>query len=226
VLERERRSGSGSTTRRASGSARSQKQGREESASARDAVHRQHDELRALLASDAPDAGAVMAKADAIGAAETALQKQRLRTMLAVRALLTSEQRRELVKIHEEFRARRGRRGDSTERPAGAIAASASNVAAGGPHVRQSRAPGCSASRSRSCRRRWAGSRGAQLASAVSNAGALGIIETSSGELDAMRDEIRKMRELTDSRSASTSRRLFVRDPSIVDFVVEQGVRS
>src|SRR4051794_25065663 len=37
-----------------------------------------------------------------------------------------------------------------------------------------------------------------QLASAVSNAGGLGIIETSSGELDAVREEIRKMRELTD----------------------------
>ena len=35
----------------------------------------------------------------------------------------------------------------------------------------------------------------AQLASAVSNAGGLGIIETSSGELDAVRDEIRKMRD-------------------------------
>ena len=31
----------------------------------------------------------------------------------------------------------------------------------------------------------------AQLASAVSNAGGLGIIETSSGELDAVREEIR-----------------------------------
>lgn len=38
----------------------------------------------------------------------------------------------------------------------------------------------------------------ARLASAVSNAGALGIIETSSGELDAIRDEICKMRDLTD----------------------------
>src|SRR6185369_2634301 len=37
-----------------------------------------------------------------------------------------------------------------------------------------------------------------QLASAVSNAGGLGIIETSSGEVDAVRDEIRKMRDLTD----------------------------
>ena len=37
-----------------------------------------------------------------------------------------------------------------------------------------------------------------QLASAVSNSGALGIIETSSGELDAIREEILKMRQLTD----------------------------
>ena len=38
----------------------------------------------------------------------------------------------------------------------------------------------------------------AQLASAVSNAGALGIIETSSGQLDQVREEIAKMRDLTD----------------------------
>jgi len=36
-----------------------------------------------------------------------------------------------------------------------------------------------------------------QLASAVSNSGALGIIETSSGELDNVRQEILRMRELT-----------------------------
>lgn len=38
-----------------------------------------------------------------------------------------------------------------------------------------------------------------QLASAVSRTGALGIIETSSGELDAIRDEIQKMKELVDA---------------------------
>ena len=38
----------------------------------------------------------------------------------------------------------------------------------------------------------------AQLASAVSNAGGLGIIETSSGEFDNVRAEVAKMRELTD----------------------------
>lgn len=64
-----------------------------------------------------------------------------------------------------------------------------------------------------------------QLASAVSRAGALGIIETSSGELDAVRDEIRRMRELTDRPFGVNIAQLFVRDPSIVEFVVEQGVR-
>src|SRR5437762_9479419 len=65
----------------------------------------------------------------------------------------------------------------------------------------------------------------AQLASAVSNAGGLGIIETSSGELDAVRDEIRKMRDLTDRPFGVNIAQLFVRDPSIVEFVVEQGVK-
>jgi len=65
----------------------------------------------------------------------------------------------------------------------------------------------------------------AQLASAVSNAGGLGIIETSSGDLDAVRIEIGKMRDLTDKPFGVNIAGLFVRDPSIVDFVVEQGVR-
>jgi len=64
-----------------------------------------------------------------------------------------------------------------------------------------------------------------QLASAVSNAGGLGIIETSSGELDAVRHEIGRMRELTDKPFGVNVAQMFVRDPSIVDFVVEQGVR-
>lgn len=64
-----------------------------------------------------------------------------------------------------------------------------------------------------------------QLASAVSRAGALGIIETSSGELDAVRKEISAMREITDRPFGVNIAQLFVRDPSIVDFVVAQGVR-
>lgn len=64
-----------------------------------------------------------------------------------------------------------------------------------------------------------------RLASAVSRSGALGIIETSSGELDAVRDEIVRMRELTEKPFGVNIAQLFVRDPSIVDFVVSQGVR-
>jgi len=65
----------------------------------------------------------------------------------------------------------------------------------------------------------------AQLASAVSNAGGLGIIETSSGELDAVRGEIGKMRGLTSRPFGVNIAQLFVRDPSIVEFVIEQGVK-
>ncbi len=65
----------------------------------------------------------------------------------------------------------------------------------------------------------------AQLASAVSNAGGLGIIETSSGDLDAVRGEILKMGDLTDQPFGVNIAQLFVRDPAIVDFVVDQGVR-
>lgn len=63
-----------------------------------------------------------------------------------------------------------------------------------------------------------------QLASAVSNAGGLGIIETSSGELDAIRAEIRKMRTLTDKPFGVNIAQAFVRDPDIVNFVIDQGV--
>lgn len=64
----------------------------------------------------------------------------------------------------------------------------------------------------------------AQLASAVSNAGGMGIIETSSGELDAIREEIRKMSDLTDKPFGVNVAQAFVRDPDIVGFVIDQGV--
>jgi enoyl-[acyl-carrier protein] reductase II len=64
----------------------------------------------------------------------------------------------------------------------------------------------------------------AQLASAVSNAGGMGIIETSSGELDAIRAEIRAMRTLTDKPFGVNIAQAFVREPDIVSFVVDQGV--
>lgn len=65
----------------------------------------------------------------------------------------------------------------------------------------------------------------AQLASAVCNAGAMGIIETASGDLDAVREEIQKMRDLTDKPFGVNIALHFVNDPGIIDFVVDQGVR-
>lgn len=64
-----------------------------------------------------------------------------------------------------------------------------------------------------------------QLASAVSRAGGLGIIETSSGQLEQIRVEIEKMRSLTDRPFGVNIAQAFVRDPHIVDFVIERGVR-
>jgi enoyl-[acyl-carrier protein] reductase II len=64
-----------------------------------------------------------------------------------------------------------------------------------------------------------------QLASAVSRCGACGIIETSSGELDTVKDEIRKMRDLTDRPFGVNIAQAFVRDPAIAEFVIDQGVK-
>ena len=63
-----------------------------------------------------------------------------------------------------------------------------------------------------------------QLASAVSNAGGMGIIETSSGELDIIKQEIKKMRQLTDKPFGVNIAQAFVRDPGIAQFVIDQGV--
>ncbi|MEI6736019.1 MAG: nitronate monooxygenase [Actinomycetes bacterium] len=63
------------------------------------------------------------------------------------------------------------------------------------------------------------------LASAVSNAGGLGIIETSSGELDNVKREIELMRELTDKPFGVNIAQAFVRDPNIVEFVVANNVK-
>ena len=64
-----------------------------------------------------------------------------------------------------------------------------------------------------------------QLSSAFSNAGGMGIIETSSGELDAVRGEILKMRELTDKPFGVNIAQAFVRDPDIVQFIIDNGIK-
>ena len=64
-----------------------------------------------------------------------------------------------------------------------------------------------------------------QLASAVSNAGGMGVIETSSGELEVIREEIRRMRTLTERPFGVNIAQAFVKDPGIAEFVVDQGVK-
>ncbi|HEY7775166.1 MAG TPA: nitronate monooxygenase [Kineobactrum sp.] len=64
-----------------------------------------------------------------------------------------------------------------------------------------------------------------QLASAVSNAGGLGVIETSSGELDIIKREVALMRELTDKPFGMNVALSYVKGTNIIDFVIEQGIR-
>jgi enoyl-[acyl-carrier protein] reductase II len=64
-----------------------------------------------------------------------------------------------------------------------------------------------------------------QLASAVSNAGGLGVIETSSGEVEQCLGEIARMRELTDKPFGVNLPILFIREPRIVDLVAASGVK-
>ena len=62
------------------------------------------------------------------------------------------------------------------------------------------------------------------LASAVSRAGGLGIIETSSGETEACQAEIRKMRELGLPFGVNLPIR-FLKDDAMLRFVCESGIR-
>ena len=65
----------------------------------------------------------------------------------------------------------------------------------------------------------------AQLASAVSNAGGLGVIETSSGEFDNIKAEVAKMRELTDKPFGMNVALSYVKGTNVIDFVIEQGIK-
>jgi enoyl-[acyl-carrier protein] reductase II len=65
----------------------------------------------------------------------------------------------------------------------------------------------------------------AQLASAVSNAGGMGIIETSSGEFENIKAEVAKMRELTDKPFGMNVALSYVKGSNVIDFVIEQGIK-
>lgn len=64
-----------------------------------------------------------------------------------------------------------------------------------------------------------------QLASAVCNAGGLGIIETSSGETDICKAEIEKMFTLTDAPFGVNLPILFLKDDAMLDFICSSGVK-
>lgn len=64
-----------------------------------------------------------------------------------------------------------------------------------------------------------------QLASAVCNAGGLGIIETSSGETEACKAEILKMPDLTDAPFGVNLPVLFLKDDAILRFICTSGVK-
>jgi enoyl-[acyl-carrier protein] reductase II len=64
---------------------------------------------------------------------------------------------------------------------------------------------------------------GAVLAAAVSDAGALGMIETASEE---GRRDLQKVRQLTDRPVGANVALIMMRDPAVLDLLVEAGVRT
>ncbi len=78
----------------------------------RDRLHALHREMRELLSQDSPDEAQVMEQVEQIGLLEIEARQHRLRGMLRVRALLTPDQRQELVRIHDEQKRSRGDRRD------------------------------------------------------------------------------------------------------------------
>jgi enoyl-[acyl-carrier protein] reductase II len=63
---------------------------------------------------------------------------------------------------------------------------------------------------------------GAQLAAAVSNAGALGIIETASPQ---GREDLKRVRDMTDKPVGANLALAMRKDPSIVEVLVDAGIR-
>ena len=64
-----------------------------------------------------------------------------------------------------------------------------------------------------------------QLASAVSNAGGFGVIETSSGETEMCKAEIRAMADLTNKPFGVNLPILFLQDESMINLVIEENIK-
>ena len=79
----------------------------------RKSLHQAHREMRELLQRDTPAEEAVLQQAEKIGTLEIEAQQNRLQAMLQIRALLTPEQRQEIIQLRKEDHPhgwRRGRR--------------------------------------------------------------------------------------------------------------------
>lgn len=75
---------------------------RAEKRALRERIRTAHQEMKALLEDRGASEEAVLAKADAIGALRTELQKHELRTLLAVRARLSPEQQAQLAEAMQK----------------------------------------------------------------------------------------------------------------------------
>jgi Spy/CpxP family protein refolding chaperone len=79
-----------------------------------------HEAMRGLLEAEVPDEGAVLAQAEEVGRLRTELDKDRLRTLLRVQALLPADARARLVEqMKRRGRGPRDRRPPRGEAPIG-----------------------------------------------------------------------------------------------------------
>jgi Spy/CpxP family protein refolding chaperone len=79
-------------------------------------IRSERETMRELLSQSSPDEAAVMSQNDRVEALKSRQRKNRLEAMLAIRKLLTPEQREQLIAIREERRRDRGEgRGFSEE---------------------------------------------------------------------------------------------------------------
>jgi Spy/CpxP family protein refolding chaperone len=76
-------------------------QAREDRRSSHDEIRAARDRMRELMLEEKPDVDNVLAQVDTIGSLETNAKKEKLRTLLAIRALLTPEQWAQLMERHD-----------------------------------------------------------------------------------------------------------------------------
>jgi len=97
-----------------------QEQEREQAGELRETIREARESLRALMDAEQPDEAAVVSQVEALGAIQTQARIARVRTDLAVRSLLTSEQLATLRSLRPERpqdgeRGRQGRSGQGSD---------------------------------------------------------------------------------------------------------------